>query len=118
MIALSLGETLRAAREAQKESIRGLARKARISSAYLCDIELDRRCPREEVLGTLAKLLRLHLQELLSLSGRIGSEAEAYITTHPTACTLIRRLAALDVSERELQKMLAKLSPVGVPGGS
>ena len=97
--------------------MRTIARRARISAAYLCDIENDRRCPSEEVLGTLAKLVRLDLPSLLHLSGRLGREVEAYVASHPTAVTIVRRLAALDVSELELQKLLAKVGPDGVPGG-
>lgn len=62
----SLGERIKELRLEAGLSLRQLAAKADITPPFLSDIELGRRFPSEEVLNTLAKLLKVPGEDLKS----------------------------------------------------
>ena len=78
--AKTLGDTLRDARLALGLSLREVARRGNIAPSYLSDIEHDRRTPAEEVLHALAALLELDFDDLMAQAGRIGDDAERYLS--------------------------------------
>jgi transcriptional regulator with XRE-family HTH domain len=102
----SLGDTVRDARIALDLSLREIARQADIAPSYLSDIENDRRVPAEEMLRTLASLLKLDFNELMAQAGRVGDDAERYLKKHPSAGVLFRRLAEKGVGEDRLKQLL------------
>ena len=60
----TLGTYLRALREKRRVSLRRVATRARITAAYLSDIELGRRHPSEKVLAELAAALNTSFDDL------------------------------------------------------
>ena len=60
----TLGQHLRALRERNHISLRGLASRVRITAPYLSDIELGRRHPSDRVLADLARALRTTMDDL------------------------------------------------------
>jgi HTH-type transcriptional regulator, competence development regulator len=107
--AKTLGDTLREARIALDMSLRELARKADIAPSYLSDIENDRRVPAEDLLQTLATLLKLPFDDLMAMAGRVGDDAERYLKKHPSAGVLFRRLAEKGVGEERLKELLEQV---------
>jgi transcriptional regulator with XRE-family HTH domain len=64
MIEISLGQRIHELRDKADLSLRGLAKRIGISSAFLSDIELGRRFPSEEILAKLAGALAVSPDEL------------------------------------------------------
>jgi transcriptional regulator with XRE-family HTH domain len=102
----TLGEVLRGARNNADLSLRDLAKKLSVTASYLSDIENDRRVPSEEVLGELAKVFNLKLDDLMALAGRVGDDGERYLKSHPSAGVLFRRLTDQRMPEEDLQKVV------------
>lgn len=111
--AKSLGETLRDARVAAGLGLRELAKRADIAPSYLSDIENDRRVPAEELLRSLASLLKLDFNDLMALAGRVGDQAERYLRKEPYAGVLFRRLAEKRVPEERLKELLEEVERDG-----
>ena len=106
--ARTLGDVIREARVAKGLGLRELARRVEKTPSYLSDIENDRRVPAEEVLGAIANKLGLDLDDLMARGGRIGEEAERYISRTPAAGVLMRKLSAAN-APRDLLDKLAKV---------
>jgi transcriptional regulator with XRE-family HTH domain len=70
MIEPSLGQRLRELRDKADLSLRELAKRIGVSSAFLSDIELGRRFPSEEILAKLAGALNESLEELKKYDNR------------------------------------------------
>ena len=102
----TLGDVLREARNKEDISLRELAKKLSVTASYLSDIENNRRVPSEDVLGQLAAVFKLRLDELMALAGRVGDDGERYLKSHPSAGVLFRRLTDQRVPEDELQKLI------------
>lgn len=64
MLDKSLGEVIRALRDKAGLSLRELAKSVDVSAPFLSDVELGRRYPSEEVLGKVAKALKVSAEEL------------------------------------------------------
>ncbi|HHX85484.1 MAG TPA: helix-turn-helix transcriptional regulator [Actinomycetales bacterium] len=82
-----IGSFIRAQREAAEVSIRQLAERAGVSNPYLSQIERGLRKPSAEVLGQIAKGLRLSAEVLYARAGilelREGSPVRDAILTAP-----------------------------------
>jgi transcriptional regulator with XRE-family HTH domain len=102
----SLGDILRDARSKADLSLRDLAKKLSVTASYLSDIENNRRVPSEDVLGQLARVFDLELDDLMARAGRVGDDGERYLKSHPSAGVLFRRLADQRMPEEELQKLV------------
>ncbi|TIC88396.1 helix-turn-helix transcriptional regulator [Nocardioides sp. GY 10113] len=96
----SLGEYLREQRLASRLSLRQLADLAGVSNPYLSQIERGLRKPSAEVLGQLAKALRISAGQLYVRAG-ILSPDEA-----PAGAVEIAILADDDLTERQKQSLL------------
>ena len=70
MIEISLGQRLRELRDKADLSLRELAKRIGVSPPFLSDIELGRRFPSEEILGRLARVLKVSLSELKRYDNR------------------------------------------------
>jgi transcriptional regulator with XRE-family HTH domain len=66
----SLGQRLRELRDRADLSVRELAKRIGISSPFLSDVELGRRFPSEEILGKLAAVLNVPLEDLKKYDNR------------------------------------------------
>lgn len=87
---MNLGGKIKGLREEYKLSLRGLAKKAEISVAYLARIERDEANPTTDVLSKIATIFNLSLVELLED---------------------IDSMAKVELSE-ELTKFIDKYSPI------
>lgn len=105
----TLGETLRDARLALDLGLRELAKEIELTPSYLSDIENDRRVPSEDVLGQFAKRLNLSFDELMSLAGRVGDQAERYLKREPMVGVLFRRISEKRLSADEIGTLLTKV---------
>ena len=70
MIEVSLGQRLRELRDKADLSLRELAKRIGVSAPFLSDIELGRRFPSAEILGKLARALKVPLEELKKYDNR------------------------------------------------
>jgi transcriptional regulator with XRE-family HTH domain len=102
---MTLGERIRSARLAHGRGLRDLARELAIAPSYLSDIENDRRVPAEPVLRALAASLAVDFDELMSLGGRLGEEAERYARRVPEAARLFRRMAEERLNGRDIERL-------------
>ncbi|HVV51141.1 MAG TPA: helix-turn-helix transcriptional regulator [Polyangia bacterium] len=114
----TLGEVIRNARVALGLTLREVTTKLKITPSYLSDIENDRRVPSEEVLTQLAELLRLDVDDLMAMAGRVGDQAERYLKQHPTAGVLFRRISDKGLREEELQELLRRVENLPKKKGS
>lgn len=106
----TLGNTIHRARLAKKWSLRRCASTLEISPSYLHDIENDRRVPSDHRLEVIAFLLDLDLDHLRILGGRWFGDAErCYLARRPLAGRLVRRIAELNLNERELALLVRKV---------
>lgn len=101
-----LGDTVRTARVEAGLTLRELARRLDRAPSYINDIENDRRVPSEEVLSDIARTLPLDLDRLLSLAGRVGSDAESYVRNNPSAGVLLRKVSGANLGDAELQQLI------------
>jgi transcriptional regulator with XRE-family HTH domain len=104
--ALTLGETIRAARLRTKQSLREIARMLEITPSYLSDIENDRRIPAEPVLIVIAALLNLDIGQLMAQAGRLSDRAERYTKQNPLVWTLIERIAEAKLTNAEIVSLI------------
>lgn len=103
------GELIRKKRQA-RSSLREAAKSLDVSPSYLSDIENDRRFPAEPLLWRIAATLGLDGDDLLARAGKISDEGEAYLRSHPTAGKLMRRIAELNLDDRDLDRLLAQIN--------
>lgn len=111
----TLGNTIRKARTEIKLSGRTFANCVGISAAYLCDIELDRRVPAEEVLRTIARLLGLKASNLLLLVGRVDARTKRFLEKHPSVLTLVSEIAVARLTESDIAVLQKSVDGMGVP---
>ena len=71
---IPLGQRLRELREKADISLRELAKDVGISPPFLSDVELGRRYPSDEILGKLAKALKVSVDELKHLDTRDAAQ--------------------------------------------
>ncbi|MCL4230388.1 MAG: helix-turn-helix transcriptional regulator [Dehalococcoidia bacterium] len=102
----TLGDVVRDARLRRGLGLRQLASIIQKTPSYLSDIENDRRVPAEDVLSDLARELSLDFDELMSLAGRFGEQAERYLKRQPEAARLFRRISAANLPADDLRKLI------------
>ena len=92
--------------------LREIARRLELAPSYISDIENDRRVPSEEVLRQLATELSVEFDELMSLAGRVGNEAEKYLKRSPAATTLFRRIHERNFSDDDIKDLLKNVDRI------
>lgn len=102
----TLGEVLHDARVALDWSLRDLAKKLDKTPSYLSDIENDRRIPAEDMLGELARVLKLDFDDLMARAGRFGEDAVRYMMRTPAAGVLLRKLADKNAPPDAVDKLI------------
>ena len=105
----TLGELVRHRRMAKDLSLRELARRLDRAPSYLNDIEHNRRIPSEAVLRQICEVLELDVDEMLSVAGRLGEDAEHYLKRNPTAGVLFRRVSQGGLGEQELKELITEV---------
>lgn len=109
----TLGDIVREARLATKQSLREVSKLLDITPSYMSDIENDRRTPSEEVLRNITKLLALDFDHLMALAGRFGDNADRYMKKQPVAGVLFRRISENNLQEEELRDLLRRAEKLG-----
>jgi transcriptional regulator with XRE-family HTH domain len=71
MIEPPLGLKLRQLRENAQISLRALAKRLKVSAAFLSDVELGRRHPSARILAAVAKSLKVSVEELNRYDSRL-----------------------------------------------
>jgi transcriptional regulator with XRE-family HTH domain len=66
----NLGQRIRELRAERDISLRELAKQLGVSPAFISDVELGRRYPSEPLLSSIAKLLKVKVEELKALDER------------------------------------------------
>ena len=115
--ASDIGSYIKAQREAAQVSIRQLAERAGVSNPYLSQIERGLRKPSAEVLGQIAKALRvsaeaLYIQAGILEPGESNAVRDAIVTD--IAITERQKQALLDIYTSFVQQNEAAFSPVEV----
>lgn len=105
----TLGDLVRDRRAALDMRLRELARRLEVTPSYVSDIENDRRVPSEDVLGRIAVVLDLPLEQLLAHAGRLGNDAERYLRQTPVATTLFRRISEENLNEDEIRDLMNRV---------
>jgi len=97
------GRKLRALREAKQLALGELAKKAGISSAFLCKVEQGKVTPpAEKKIRSLAKALDANADELMVLAGRLPADVLEVIQKHPLEyVALLRDLSTKSAHELE-----------------
>lgn len=97
-----IGDFIRAQRLAAEVSIRQLAEKAGVSNPYLSQVERGLRRPSADVLGQIAKALRLSAEVLYVRAGILEERPESPVRDAliaDTAITERQKQALLDIYE-------------------
>jgi transcriptional regulator with XRE-family HTH domain len=115
--ASDIGSYIKAQREAAQVSIRQLAERAGVSNPYLSQIERGLRKPSAEVLGQIAKALRvsaeaLYIQAGILEPGESNAVRDAIVTD--IAITERQKQALLDIYTSFVQQNEAAFPPVEV----
>ena len=103
----TLGERIRELREERDFSVRELAKKLKVSAAFLSDVELGRRHPSDDVLQRLASELKTKADELKKFDERPPvQELKRISATDPAMGFALRRVVDEGVSAEELHEFL------------
>ena len=114
----TFGNLIRTARQARDLSQAALARAAKTSAAFVCQIETGQRVPSDRIARRLAMALGLQWQEVVRMVYRLRSpEADDLFDVSrtlgtnsiyeiPAVRTLLLQLAALNLTERDLQALV------------
>jgi len=105
----TFGERLRELREQQDLSVRELAKKLKVSAAFLSDIELDRRHPSDEVFERLAEILKTNPKELRGYDTRAPvQELKRLTAANPAYGIALRSIVEDKVRPDELMEFLRR----------
>lgn len=103
----TLGERIRELREERDLSVRELAKRLKVSAAFLSDVELGRRHPSDEVLERLATELRTKAEDLKKYDARPPvQELKRIAATDPAMGFALRRVVDEGVSAEDLHEFL------------
>ena len=109
MAARKLGKRIRGLRLKAEISLRGLARRVKISAAHMSDIEHDRRMPSDDVLHRIvAELAHVgaKYEELRLLKPQIEEDLQEWYEKDPEVRALFREAKDSGLPAREILKAL------------
>src|SRR5215831_12730901 len=107
---MPLGQRIRELREERDLSLRELAKKLKVSAAFLSDIELGRRYPSEENLKDLARILGVSFHDLKAHDTRPPiEEMKRLSATDPRYAVAFRTMIDRKPSAEELLKLAEQL---------
>lgn len=116
---MSLGETIKALRDEQRMSMRGLAKAVDVSPMHISNIEKGFTKGSSELIANIARALKTDVDSLLHIADRVDPEVVDVIQQNPQAVPSFLR-SARDLSSDDWEKMqayLEKLKKDGKPGG-
>lgn len=108
---ITVGQTIRRAREGLALTRQGLAEQAKISISYLYLIETDRRLPSVPILLRLAHLLHLDVDQMLVQVDRVHPDIVAYLNQRPEVRAMLRALMQTPIDADWLRGVIAVTSP-------
>ncbi len=113
----TLGERIRELREERDLSVRELAKRLRLSAAFLSDVELGRRHPSDDVLGQIARTLGTTVGDLREHDTRPPvQELRRLAAANPAFGIMLRKVAEKDVDPEAVIKFLDKRKQQGNKG--
>ena len=102
----TLGQKIRELRETKDYSLRELAKRVKLSAAFLSDLELGRRFPSDEVLANIAGALDISPEELKSFDQRPPiEELKRLSEANPRYGFAFRKLVDSKFSPEDLIKL-------------
>ena len=105
----TLGERMRELRLERDFSLREFARDLDVSAAFLSDIELGRRYPSDELLGTIARKLRTPVEELRALDHRASiDELRRRATVDPQYAFALRKMVEKNLTPNEILDLVTR----------
>ena len=116
---MSLGETIKALRDEQRMSMRGLAKAVDVSPMHISNIEKGFTKGSSELIANIARALKTDVDSLLHIADRVDPEVVEVIQQNPQAVPSFLR-SARNLSSDDWEKMqvyLEKLKKGGKPGG-
>ena len=116
---MSLGETIKALRDEQRMSMRGLAKAVDVSPMHISNIEKGFTKGSSELIANIARALKTDVDSLLHIADRVDPEVVDVIQQNPQAVPSFLR-SARDLSSDDWEKMqayLEKLKKDVKPGG-
>jgi transcriptional regulator with XRE-family HTH domain len=107
----TLGDRIRELREKQDLSVRELAKRLKLSAAFLSDVELGRRHPSDDVLAQLARALDTTLEDLGAYDTRPPvREMKRLAAANPAYGVLFRKVLDKKVDPEDVIKYLEQRS--------
>lgn len=107
----TLGEYVRELREIKDLSVRELAKRLKLSAAFLSDIELGRRNPSKHVLAKLARELGTTVAELRKRDARVPvRELRQMASRNPMMGFALRKVVEDKVAPEDLLRYLNRRS--------
>ncbi|MBF6570977.1 MAG: helix-turn-helix transcriptional regulator [Candidatus Binataceae bacterium] len=105
----TLGERLRELREEHDLSLRELAKKLKVSAAFLSDVELGRRHPSDDLFQRLADTLEAKLEELREYDTRAPvQELKRLTAANPAYGIALRSMVENRVRPDEIMEFLKR----------
>lgn len=110
----TIGAVVAEARKAAGLSLRDLSAKLEIHFTYLADIEKNNRKPSEKVLRGLSEQsgLNLDFDEMMARVGRLGSETEQYLKSHPMFGIFLRHIVRENLNDSQLDSLTEEVSKI------
>jgi transcriptional regulator with XRE-family HTH domain len=110
---MTIGSLIRTTRASQGLSLRQLAARIGVCPSHLSFIERDQQRPSPKLAVSLEQALHLAPGTLSDQLARLTPETREYLTTHPTAGRLLRRIAELGLGEDELAGLERQVDRIG-----
>lgn len=103
---MTLGQKIRQTRQGQVIPVTEFARRLGVTAAHISDIEHGRRMPNLNLLEEIAKQLKIPIEELRALDGRIDDDLRIQAEKTPAVAVLLRKIINSDNPENLARKFL------------
>lgn len=108
----TLGQKIRELRDGKDLSLRELAKRLKVTAAFLSDIELGRRYPSEKVLAGIAHVLDISVEDLRSYDTRPPLEdIKRLVNSDPLYGVAFRKMIDKKFSPQKLMDLAEGKSP-------
>lgn len=106
----TFGETLREIRRGKSISQRELAEKVAVDFSYISKVENDRiPTPSADTIERICTVLEVPSETLLSLTGKITSEAKQMLSTSEAAQKFVKHAQTMNLTDDEWQRLTKSL---------
>ena len=108
---VTLGGQIRAIRERDETTLRGLAHQLGVSPGYLCDIEHDRRAPSWDKIHDLGALLDINPDVLGAMVCKFHADVERWIRANPAVGIVLAAMEEESYSRADVLDVLEYMDP-------